>query len=186
MANEKNDTKKVSNKKSNTNSTKKTSKNTKKVSSTKSTNAKKSTSKTTTKKNTPSKSAVKKTVSPKKEVQKKNKELEKTIIIEDIENKINDIVDNKKVKIEEQIVDEIKIHNVAKLENAKYGKSKKNKHLLAIGVIISLLGIIALIVTLIANRIVDKEFISDNAIILMTIASILIEIFGAFIIVNES
>ena len=100
-----------------------------------------------------------------------NKDLEKTIIIEDIENKINEIVENK---------------NVAKLENAKYIKNKKNKQLLAIGVVISLLGIIALIITLIANRIVDKNFISDNAIILMVIASILIEIFGAFIIINEA
>ena len=45
---------------------------------------------------------------------------------------------------------------------------------------LSLLGIIALIMTLIANRIVDTEFISDTAIMLMVVASILIEIFGAF------
>mgnify|MGYP003306180506 CR=1 FL=1 len=58
-----------------------------------------------------------------------------------------------------------------------FNKNKSQKRLLVFG---------ALIITLIANRIVDKEFISDNAISLMVVASILIECFGAFIIINEA
>ena len=163
------------------NTTKKSTTSTKKAPVKKTTNTKSSTKKTTiVVKDT------KKQTTPKKVVQKKDKDLEKTIIIEDIENKINNIVEKKDVEVKEQIIEDIKFENAAKLENAKFKQTKKNKPLLAIGVIISLLGIIALIITLIANRIVDKEFISDNAITLMVIASILIECFGAFIIINES
>ena len=54
------------------------------------------------------------------------------------------------------------------------------------GIIIVILGIVALIVALIANRIVDREFLSDSAITLMMVASIIIEGFGAFIIINET
>jgi len=161
MANKKEETKKTSSKKTNT---------TKKSTAKKTNNngvKKTSTSKKTTTKSTPKKTTPKKV----------EKELEKTVIIEDIENKINDIVENKVIESKQ---------NIAKLENAKYTIRKRNKQLLAIGVLISLLGIIALIITLIANRIVDKQFISDNAIVMMVIASILIEIFGAFIIINES
>lgn len=161
MANKKEETKKTSSKKTNT---------TKKSTAKKTNNngvKKTSTSKKTTTKSTPKKTTIKKV----------EKELEKTVIIEDIENKINDIVENKVIESKQ---------NIAKLENAKYTIRKRNKQLLAIGVLISLLGIIALIITLIANRIVDKQFISDNAIVMMVIASILIEIFGAFIIINES
>ena len=150
----------------------------KKTTTTKSNTSKKTSTTKTTPKKTTTKS-VKKTTTTKKSTPKKvEKELEKTVLIEDIENKINEIVENKKVEVKEE--------NVAKIENAKYTIRKRNKHLLAIGVVISLLGIIALIITLIANRVVDKEFISDNAILMMVIASILIEIFGAFIIINES
>ena len=158
-----------------------------------------STSKTSTKKTTKStksnssnkrttKSSPRKNVSTKKKTTPKitNEELEKTVIIENIQNKIKDIVKAKEAEVVEDIKEEDKIENVAKLENAKYPIQKGSKNLLAIGVVISLLGIIALIITLVANRIVDKEFISDNAITMMVIASILIEIFGAFIIINES
>lgn len=163
-------------------STKKTSTTKKSTAAKKSTTVKSNTpKKTNTTKSTPKKTTknVRKTATTKKSTPKKvEKELEKTVLIEDIENKINEIVENKKVEVKEE--------NVAKIENAKYTIRKRNKHLLAIGVVISLLGIIALIITLIANRVVDKEFISDNAILMMVIASILIEIFGAFIIINES
>jgi len=170
--NQKTQTKTIT-KKTTTNSNKKST-NKPAVKSTKSTAKKSSLAKKTT------------TVTKKAPVKNIDKDLEKTIIIEDIERKINNIVKNKKIKINEQNIEDIKFENIARVENAKYKQSKKNKHLLAIGVIISILGIIALIVTLIANRIVDKEFISDQAIALMVVASILIEIFGAFIIINES
>ena len=115
-----------------------------------------------------------------------NKDLEKTIIIENIENEIDKIVENKNnIKIKEQVIEQINDKKIAKVEDAKFSKKKNDKKLLAVGVIISLLGIIALIITLVANRIVDKEFISDTSISLMAIASILIECFGAFIIINE-
>ena len=183
MANKNEEIKKTSTKKTNTikKSTKnKTNNNSQKSIQTKSN--KKNTTKASPKKTT-NKTVTKKNNTPKKTTIKKNeKELEKTIIIEDIENKINDIVENKVLEEKDIITTE----KVAKLENAKYTIRKKNKHLLAIGVLISLLGVIALIIALIANRIVDKEFISDNAIVMMVIASILIEIFGAFIIINES
>ena len=52
--------------------------------------------------------------------------------------------------------------------------------------LIYILGIIALFVSLIANRIVDREFLSDNAITFMMVCSIIIEGFGAFIIINEA
>ena len=61
----------------------------------------------------------------------------------------------------EQLIYVIK-HKNFKVENAKFSSKKSDKKLLAVGVIISLLGIIALIITLIANRIVDREFISDK------------------------
>ena len=178
MASKNEEAKKTSTKKTST--TKKST--TTKTSTKKSATAKSNTSKkTSTTKTTPKKTtkSVRKTTTTKKSTPKKvEKELEKTVLIEDIENKINEIVENKK--------EEVKEENVAKIENAKYTIRKRNKHLLAIGVVISLLGIIALIITLIANRMVDKEFISDSAIAMMVIASILIEIFGAFIIINES
>ena len=203
MASKDNESKNVETKKKNSSSTKKSS-TTKKTNTsmkdkgTSNTAKKSTTSKTNTNKKSSVTKSAKKTVTtkkttavkastPKKSVSKKiDKDLEKTFIIEDLENKFINIVENKKVDIKEQVIEDIKIENSAKLENAKYKQIKKNKHLLAIGVIISLLGIIALIITLIANRIVDKEFISDNAIVLMVIASILIECFGAFIIINES
>ena len=186
MANKSEENKKTSSKKTNTNkksTTTKTNKTGSKKTNTNKANATKktSTSNTTTKKTSSSKNEVKKTNTTKKSAPKKvEKELEKTVIIEDIENKISGIVENRNVE------EKNKITNDVKLENAKYKIRKRNKQLLAIGVVISLLGIIALVITLIANRIVDKEFISDNAIVMMVIASILIEIFGAFIIVNES
>lgn len=181
MASKNEETKKVSTKK--TNNTKKTTTktSTKKTTSNKTTTTKKTSTSKTTPKKTTTKNTISKNTTKKSTPKKVEKELEKTIIIEDIENKISDIVKNKNVEVNEEVIE-----NGAKLENAKYRHIKKNKHLLAIGVVISILGIIALIITLIANRIVDKEFISDNTIIIMIFASILIEIFGAFIIINES
>ena len=192
MATKNEETKKTSTTKTSSNKKSTTNKNTTtKTNSTKKTtqnsNTKKSTTTKTIPKKTTTKSTTKKTTAPKKNTTKKvNKDLEKTIVIKDIENKISNIVENKNVEVKEQVIKDIKIENVAKLENAKYEIKKRNKQLLAVGVIISLLGIVALIITLIANRMVDKQFISDNAIMVMVVASILIEIFGAFIIINES
>lgn len=174
-----NETKKKSTNKTSTKKTSAIKDNSKK--STKSTSSNKTTTRTTAKKTVSSKKNTKQKNTTQKKV---NKDLEKTVIIENIENKINDIVKKQEIEAIENIEENIK--NVAKLENAKYTIRKNNKNLLAIGVLISILGIVALIITLVANRIVDKEFISDSAITLMVIASIIIEIFGAFIIINES
>ena len=122
---------------------------------------------------------------------KKNTVLEENMInleekIEFPNNYVN-VEDNnisKQEKDEKVIVEEI--NNITKLENAKYIKNIKKRSLLPIGVVIAMLGLIALIISLIANRIVDREFLSDNAITLMLITSIIIEGFGAFIIINES
>lgn len=186
MANKKvQNTNKYASKKTTTNSVKKgtTSKKTTKSSS----NAKKATtSKKTVNKN------VKKTVpkkTAKKEVEVKNVEL--TEILDRNENielvnnyKENDNNISKQEVQEKEIIEEIS--NVeTKKENNKTIK-KKNKKLLAIGIFVVLLGIVALFVSLVANRIVDREFMNDSAVTLMMVASIIIEGFGAFIIINES
>lgn len=157
---------------------------------TKKKNSKKS---TTTKKNTSTKTVPKKTV--KKPIPKKDTTINKEVAnkIEDkieenviLDNEVNEETITKQEKIEKEVIEEIKNIKDIKLENAKYVTRKKDKSLIAIGVLISLLGIIALILSLIANRLIDREFISDSAVTLMICASIIIEGFGAFIIVNES
>ena len=74
---------------------------------------------------------------------------------------------------------------VARVEDEKIEK-KVNKKLLGIGIFISLLGIICLVLTIIANRTIDRNYINDVSIIVMSIVSIIIEICGASIIIVES
>ena len=95
------------------------------------------------------------------------------------DNNISDQEKDEKIIVEE-------INNITKLEDAKFVKEKKKRSLLPIGVIISILGLVALFISLVANRIVDREFLSDSSITIMLIISIIIEGFGAFIIINES
>lgn len=163
--------------------------------STKSNTKNNNTKKTSTPKNTTVK---KKTTSPKKTSTKKST---KTVPQKNIEKKVEAIkglnkeevkvdeeknVITKQEKIEKEVIEEINSVKIAKIENAKYKTKKRDKTLLAVGVIISLLGIIALIISLIANRIIDREFINDSTITLMICCSIIIEGFGAFIIINET
>lgn len=201
MANKKNEeTKNTTKKKTTTNNTavKKTSKNNtaKKSKSTISTasnkNVKKtsasSSTKNTTKKNNNVKST-KKTET--KKVPKKDTIVEENIInleekaefpdnyVDIGNNSISEQEKDKKIIVEE-------INNITKLENAKYIKNNKKRSLLPIGVVIAILGLVALFISLVANRIVDREFLSDNTITLMLIVSIVIECFGAFIIIKES
>lgn len=201
MANKKNDeTKNTTKKKTTTNNTavKKTSKNNtaKKSKSTISTasnkNVKKtsasSSAKNTTKKNNNVKST-KKTET--KKVPKKDTIIEENIInLEEKAEFPNNYVDLDNNSISEQEKDEKiiveEINNITKLENAKYIKNNKKRSLLPIGVVIAILGLVALFISLVANRIVDREFLSDNTITLMLIVSIVIECFGAFIIIKES
>lgn len=201
MANKKNDeTKNTTKKKTTTNNTavKKTSKNNtaKKSKSTISTasnkNVKKtsasSSTKNTTKKNNNVKST-KKTET--KKVPKKDTIIEENIInLEEKAEFPNNYVDIDNNSISEQEKDEKiiveEINNITKLENAKYIKNNKKRSLLPIGVVIAILGLVALFISLVANRIVDREFLSDNTITLMLIISIVIECFGAFIIIKES
>lgn len=198
----KNTTKKKSTTKSNT--TKKTTAKNSTVKKSTSTKNNSSTKKASTKTTTNNKSLKKvgntKTSTAKKNTTKKveNKEIpKKDIIVEEniinLEEKVEfpdnyvNIVDNnisEQEKDEKIIVEEI--NNITKLENAKYIKSKRKNSLLPIGVIIAILGLIALIISLIANRIVDREYLSDTAITLMLVISIIIETFGAFIIISES
>lgn len=201
MANKKNEeTKNTTKKKTTTNNTavKKTSKNNtaKKSKSTISTasnkNVKKtsasSSTKNTTKKNNNVKST-KKTET--KKVPKKDTIVEKNIInLEEKAEFPDNYVDIGNNSISEQEKDEKiiveEINNITKLENAKYIKNNKKRSLLPIGVVIAILGLVALFISLVANRIVDREFLSDNTITLMLIVSIVIECFGAFIIIKES
>lgn len=201
MANKKNEeTKNTTKKKTTTKNTavKKTSKNNtaKKSKSTISTasnkNVKKtsasSSTKNTTKKNNNVKST-KKTET--KKVPKKDTIVEENIInLEEKAEFPDNYVDIGNNSISEQEKDEKiiveEINNITKLENAKYIKNNKKRSLLPIGVVIAILGLVALFISLVANRIVDREFLSDNTITLMLIVSIVIECFGAFIIIKES
>lgn len=204
MANKKNkdeETKKTSSKKNTTKSTNKSSTvknaskaaNTKKDTSSKSTITKKNVKKTSvgTKKTNNKKSTVKTT----KKIE--DKKMPEDVIIEEnvinLEEKIefpNNYVNTEDNNISDQEKDEKiiveEINNITKLEDAKFVKEKKKRSLLPIGVIISILGLVALFISLVANRIVDREFLSDSSITIMLIISIIIEGFGAFIIINES
>lgn len=201
MANKKNEeSKNTTKKKTTTNNTavKKTSKNNtaKKSKSTISTTSNKNVKKTsassstknTTKKNNNVKST-KKTET--KKVPKKDTIVEENIInLEEKAEFPDNYVDIGNNSISEQEKDEKiiveEINNITKLENAKYIKNNKKRSLLPIGVVIAILGLVALFISLVANRIVDREFLSDNTITLMLIVSIVIECFGAFIIIKES
>ena len=201
MANKKNEESKITTKKkttTNNTAVKKTSKNNtaKKSKSTISTasnkNVKKtsasSSTKNTTKKNNNVKST-KKTET--KKVPKKDTIVEENIInLEEKAEFPDNYVDIGNNSISEQEKDEKiiveEINNITKLENAKYIKNNKKRSLLPIGVVIAILGLVALFISLVANRIVDREFLSDNTITLMLIVSIVIECFGAFIIIKES
>lgn len=205
MANKKNEeTKNTTKKKTTTNNTavKKTSKNNtakkskstistapnknvKKTSASSSTN---SSTKNTTKKSNNVKST-KKTET--KKVPKKDTIVEENIInLEEKAEFPDNYVDIGNNSISEQEKDEKiiveEINNITKLENAKYIKNNKKRSLLPIGVVIAILGLVALFISLVVNRIVDREFLSDNTITLMLIVSIVIECFGAFIIIKES
>lgn len=201
MANKKNEeTKNTTKKKTTTNSTvvKNTSKTStaKKSTNTKSTASKKNVKKTSA--NSSTKNTAKKNSNLKSTKKTETKKVpKKDIIVEEniinLEEKIEfpdnyvDIEDNnisEQEKDEKIIVEEI--NNITKLENAKYVKNNKKRSLLPIGVVIAILGLVALFISLVANRIVDREFLSDNAITLMLIVSIVIECFGAFIIIRES
>lgn len=193
MANKKNEEVKNTTKKKTTTTANKNNKTTAKKSTTTKSN--------TTKKNNIKKgTATKKSATTKKSTPKKSntnkKIVDKNVIVEEnvinLEEKIefpDNYVNKDNNNISEQEKDEKiiveEINNVTKLENAKYIKNKKS-NLLPIGVVIAILGLIALIISLVANRIVDREYLSDTAITLMLIISIVIETFGAFIIINES
>ena len=137
---------------------------------------KKTAPKSTTKKTTSTSNTRNNTKTKKKTTKTPDKKL--NVVIK------NDVLETKPKKKNNKKEVEIVSLNTAKIENAKF--KKKRKSLLPIGIIIVILGLAALIVSLIANRIIDREFISDTGIALMILISIIIEGFGAFIIVNES
>lgn len=195
MANKKEEEVKVT-KKKNTNSNGKT---TKKNTSTKTQTSKKSTNNTqkkNTAKKTTSKTSTNKTSSVKKPTNKKSTtkkviKKEEEIVLEkkqEFPDNFKEVDNNnisKQEKDEKEIVEEINNVNSIKVEDSKF-KKVKSKALLPVGIIIAILGLAALIVSLVANRIIDREFMSDTAITIMLVISIIIEAFGAFIIINES
>lgn len=180
-----------------------------KVSSTKSSTKKSSETKNVSKKASTTKTTPKKTITKKstsstvkKTTPKKSTPATKTDVKEGVETKVKDVTlidvfkgENNVEQINNLVVEEKneitkresekENVSIAKIEEARFTK-KKDKKLLAIGIFIVLLGIIALIIALIANRIVDREFLSDSTVTLMMTASIIIEGFGAFIIINEA
>ena len=190
-------TKSNSNKPKTTNKSKASKSTTKKSSTTKktinteiSTTKKRSAAKTTKKSSTVNKrnnSTVKTSAKPVKKKEDINEVLVEDIKKIDIEVANNEpVAETKQEIIEKEIIEEISNINNTKLENAKFTVRKRNKFAISIGVFISLLGVVALIITLIANRIIDREFISDFEIIAMVVISIVIEIMGAAIIVKET
>lgn len=184
MANKKEEEVKVT-KKKNTNSNGKTTKK-----STNNTQKKNTAKKTTSKSNTNKTSSVKKPTN-KKSTTKKVIKKEEEIVLEKKQEFPDNFkeVDNNNISIQEkdekEIVEEINNVNSIKVEDSKF-KKVKSKALLPVGIIIAILGLAALIVSLVANRIIDREFMSDTAITIMLVISIIIEAFGAFIIINES
>ena len=156
------------------------------VANTKGKDTKKTTSKKTTNKSTTTKKTVKSPVKKTNTKKVVNNSPRKEQVTEIKKDKNLNIEVTKYENEEKEIIEEINNVNVAKLENAKFSRVKKNKSLLAIGVLISILGLIALLISLVANRIIDREYISDSAINLMLCASLIIEGFGAFIIINET
>ena len=118
----------------------------------------------------------------------KNLETKETIILENTKEEINNNLEsNKEINIE-NTNKEVKVEkvNVSKIEDAKFSKKKRNNKLLLVGLFLSVLGIIALILSIIANRLIDRQFLSDSSVLIMIIISIIIELFGAFIIINET
>ena len=204
MANKKEMDKTIKNTSAKKNTTKSTNKSSTNKSTTKVANMKKSTNSksTSTKKDVKKTSTGAKKTNSKKNTLKVTKKVEdrkvpeKDILLEEnvinLEEKIefpNNYVNtedniSEQEKDEKMIVEEI--NNITKLEDAKFVKDKKKKSLLPIGIIISILGLVALLISLVANRIIDREFLSDTSITIMLIISIIIEGFGAFIIINES
>lgn len=195
MANKKEEEVKVT-KKKNTNSNGKTTKkntSTKTQTSKKSTNntQKKNTAKKTTSKSNTNKTSNVKEPTNKKSTTKKVIKKEEEIVLEKKQEFPDNFkeVDNNNISIQEkdekEIVEEINNVNSIKVEDSKF-KKVKSKALLPVGIIIAILGLAALIVSLVANRIIDREFMSDTAITIMLVISIIIEAFGAFIIINES
>jgi len=192
-------TKKTETKKSTTssNTKKKTTTSTTKKNTT--TNKKASATNTVKKKSTTSnvkkKTTTKKVTTVPKKAEKKVEDKVKDVTLVDVFARENNIDFPKEVsvkeniseqeKIEKDVIEEVNNVNVARLEECKYIK-KKNKKLLIIGVFVVVLGVISLIISLIANRIIDRYYLSDSTITLMMAISLIIEGFGAFIIINES
>lgn len=175
-------------------STKKASTSSKKTNNTKTTSkkdgnttAKKSSVKKSTTNNKKTNNSVSKTKTKKIETNVKKIVEQDIQIIDDkgIEEKVVEVKEIIEEKNEE-IKPNIEENYSTKIENAKFTIRRSNKLAISIGVFISLLGIIALIITLIANRIIDREFISDTEILFMVIISIVIEIMGAAIIIKET
>lgn len=189
--NNKKETKKTTSSKTTTNTKKKSTTTKKSNVAKKAPEAKTTTKKETTKSS--AKSPTKKTNTTKinntAQIDKNKNEIITSIEPENKKNKVNEVETNiileQTRKIEKVSYEENSIYSTH-VEPSKFIKLKKKKSLLPIGIIIIILGLGALIISLIANRIIDREFISDTGIAVMILISIVIEAIGAFIIVNES
>lgn len=72
------------------------------------------------------------------------------------------------------------------LKKSKSKKRKQDNKGLIIGYIITLLGIISLMFSLIVNRVIDREYFPDSTIIFILGVSLFTLIFGFYIIIRET
>ncbi len=173
----------------------------------KATNSNKNVSTSGSKKNNVSKTTNNKNFTSSKGVKTTKKNINKNIkqSNNNLKNKVNekDLIQKKKIEKKDKLIETTYLNNgtiqnntvpvkmdeqntTTKIEASKFTIVKKEKKLLFIGIFISILGLIALILSLLANRIIDKEFLSDSIIILMIFISLMIECLGTFIIINET
>lgn len=92
--------------------------------------------------------------------------------------------DNVIIKIQPQEMNLTELKEL--LKKRKKGKKKKNKKGKIIGYVITFIGIIALILSLIINRLVDREYFPDSVIIFIMGVSILSLLFGFYILIKEN
>lgn len=82
---------------------------------------------------------------------------------------------------------EVKLTDLKELlKRSKQSKKKVDNKGLIIGYLIVGLGILALIATIIINRLVDREYFPDATIIFIMIVSLITLLFGFYILIKES
>lgn len=99
-------------------------------------------------------------------------------------NTFNSKRNNVVLKVQDNHTDLIDLKNL--LEKSKPIKKKESLRGLIIGYIITGLGIIALIATILINRLVDRAYFSDINILFIMAVSLFTLGFGFYILIKES